>query len=227
MPETAKIRVEKAQIYQDSNLVLKDVEFEIREGEFVYMVGKTGSGKSSLLKTLYGELPLTEGTGHIAGFELNGLRTRNIPMLRRKIGIIFQDFQLLSDRTIGANLEFVLKATGTTQKSEISNRISEVLDSVNLKTKLHKYPHELSGGEQQRVVVARALLNNPEVLLADEPTGNLDPETSNEILRLLVHIASKGTSVLLATHDYDLLRAYPARTLICSNGRLSEAQARQ
>jgi len=226
MPETARIKMENVQIYQDRNLVLKNVGFEISEGEFVYMVGKTGSGKSSLLKTLYGELPLEDGSAHIAGFELNGLRTKQVPMLRRKIGIIFQDFQLLTDRTVGDNLAFVLRATGTTQKDEINRRISEVLESVNLKTKLHKYPHELSGGEQQRVVVARALLNNPEVILADEPTGNLDPETSNEILRLLVNIAAKGTSVLLATHDYDLLRAYPSRTLICSNGILSEAQSR-
>ncbi|MBL0912315.1 MAG: ATP-binding cassette domain-containing protein [Bacteroidia bacterium] len=226
MPETAKIKMENVQIYQDKNLVLKNVGFEISDGEFVYMVGKTGSGKSSLLKTLYGELPLEEGTAHVAGFELNGLKTKQVPMLRRKIGIIFQDFQLLTDRTVGDNLAFVLRATGTTQKEEINKRIAEVLESVNLKTKLHKYPHELSGGEQQRVVVARALLNNPEVILADEPTGNLDPETSNEILRLLVNIAAKGTSVLLATHDYDLLRAYPSRTLICSNGILSEAQTR-
>lgn len=218
--------MENVQIYQDKNLVLKNVGFEISDGEFVYMVGKTGSGKSSLLKTLYAELPLEEGSAQVAGVELNGLKTKQVPMLRRKIGIIFQDFQLLTDRTVGDNLAFVLRATGTTQKDEISKRIAEVLESVNLKTKLHKYPHELSGGEQQRVVVARALLNNPEVILADEPTGNLDPETSNEILRLLVNIAAKGTSVLLATHDYDLLRAYPSRTLICSNGILSEAQTR-
>lgn len=226
MPEKVNIVMENVQVYQDKNLVLKNVAFEIGEGEFVYMVGKTGSGKSSLLKTLYGELPLEEGRGYIAGYELNGLKTKHIPLLRRKIGIIFQDFQLLSDRTVGDNLAFVLKATGTTQKDEINKRIAEVLESVNLKTKIHKYPHELSGGEQQRVVVARALLNNPEVILADEPTGNLDPETSNEILRLLVNIAAKGTSVLLATHDYDLLRAYPSRTLICSSGLLSEAHAR-
>lgn len=226
MPEKVNIAMENVQVYQDKNLVLKNVAFEIGEGEFVYMVGKTGSGKSSLLKTLYGEIPLEEGRGYIAGYELNGLRTKQIPLLRRKIGIIFQDFQLLSDRTVGDNLAFVLKATGTKQKDEINKRIAEVLESVNLKTKIHKYPHELSGGEQQRVVVARALLNNPEVILADEPTGNLDPETSNEILRLLVNIAAKGTSVLLATHDYDLLRAYPSRTLICSNGLLSEAHAR-
>ncbi|MGQ3014119.1 MAG: cell division ATP-binding protein FtsE [Flavobacteriales bacterium] len=218
--------MENVQIYQDKNLVLKNVGFEISDGEFVYMVGKTGSGKSSLLKTLYAELPLEEGSAQVAGVELNGLKTKQVPMLRRKIGIIFQDFQLLTDRTVGDNLAFVLRATGTTQKDEINKRIAEVLESVNLKTKLHKYPHELSGGEQQRVVVARALLNNPEVILADEPTGNLDPETSNEILRLLVNIAAKGTSVLLATHDYDLLRAYPSRTLICSNGILSEAQTR-
>lgn len=218
--------MENVQIYQDKNLVLKNVGFEISDGEFVYMVGKTGSGKSSLLKTLYAELPLEEGRAQVAGVELSGLKTKQVPMLRRKIGIIFQDFQLLTDRTVGDNLAFVLRATGTTQKDEINKRIAEVLESVNLKTKLHKYPHELSGGEQQRVVVARALLNNPEVILADEPTGNLDPETSNEILRLLVNIAAKGTSVLLATHDYDLLRAYPSRTLICSNGILSEAQTR-
>lgn len=218
--------MENVQIYQDKNLVLKNVGFEISDGEFVYMVGKTGSGKSSLLKTLYAELPLEEGSAQVAGVELNGLKTKQVPMLRRKIGIIFQDFQLLTDRTVGDNLAFVLRATGTKQKDEINKRIAEVLESVNLKTKLHKYPHELSGGEQQRVVVARALLNDPEVILADEPTGNLDPETSNEILRLLVNIAAKGTSVLLATHDYDLLRAYPSRTLICSNGILSEAQTR-
>jgi len=227
MEDNIRIELNDAQIYQDNNLVLKDVNFKIKAGEFVYMVGKTGSGKSSLLKTLYGEIPLTHGTGRVEGFALENLKDKEIPLLRRKLGIVFQDFKLLRDRTVGENLEFVLKAIGIKEKNEIKEKIQKALESVNLTTKYHKYPHELSGGEQQRVVIARALLNEPGLILADEPTGNLDPETSNEILRLLVQIAQKGTSVLLATHDYDLIRAYPSRTIICNGGVINEAVAQR
>lgn len=225
MEDNIRIELKDAQIYQDNNLVLKDVSFKIKKGEFVYMVGKTGSGKSSLLKTLYGEIPLTGGTGQVEGFTLEKLRDKEIPLLRRKIGIVFQDFKLLRDRTVAENLEFVLKATGCTDKNELKEKTQKALESVNLASKFHKYPHELSGGEQQRIVIARALLNEPGLILADEPTGNLDPETSNDILRLLVQISQKGTSVLLATHDYDLIRAYPSRTIICNAGAINEAVA--
>lgn len=205
-------------IYQNENLVLSDVNIELEKGEFVYLIGKTGSGKSSILKTLYADLPLKEGEASIAGYDLKSLKNREIPYLRRKLGIIFQDFQLLSDRTVEDNLRFVLKATGWKNKSDMDDRIDDVLKKVGLPTKKHKLPHQLSGGEQQRVGIARALLNDPEVILADEPTGSLDPETTAEILQLLLDIASTGRSVLVATHDLTLFELHRARTLKCDGG---------
>jgi cell division transport system ATP-binding protein len=198
--------------------VLSDVNLEINKGEFVYLIGKTGSGKSSLLKTLYADLPLTEGSATISDYDLSKIKNRDIPYLRRKLGVIFQDFQLLGDRSVEDNLRFVLKATGWKNIVEMDDRIDDVLRKVGLPTKKHKLPHQLSGGEQQRVGIARALLNNPEVILADEPTGNLDPETTAEILQLLLDIASTGRSVLVATHDLTLFELHRARTLKCDGG---------
>jgi cell division transport system ATP-binding protein len=190
-------------------------------GEFVYLIGKTGSGKSSLLKLLYGELPLTDGSGQVAGFELKGLVKNRIHLLRRKLGIVFQDFQLLPDRDVRSNLEFVLAATGWKDRATMTTRMDEVLNAVGLATKGFKMPHELSGGEQQRVVIARALLNHPDLILADEPTGNLDPETSEGILRLLFEISKRGTAVLMVTHNYSLIEKFPARTLKCEGGKVN------
>lgn len=208
-----------ASIFQQNNsLILSDVNLEIAQGSFNYLVGRTGSGKSSLLKTLYGELPLIKGEAQIAGFSLNGLKRRQIPHLRRKIGIVFQDFQLLSDRNVEKNLMFVLEATGWKNKDEKLKRCQEVLQMVGLATKDYKMPHELSGGEQQRVVIARALLNDPEIILADEPTGNLDPDVSDEIMTLLQRISEKGTSVLMATHDYRLINKFPGNIFQTKNG---------
>lgn len=220
-PET-RISLNKVQVYQDKHLILKDVNLEIKSGEFVYMIGKTGSGKSSLLKTLYADIPLKEGNGIVAEHDLATLRRSKIPYLRRKLGIVFQDFQLLGDRSVYDNLYFVLKATGWDSKKKMDERIGEVLDMVGLRTKGHKYPHELSGGEQQRVVIARALLNRPELILADEPTGNLDPETTDEIIRLLINISRTGTAMLVATHNYNLLSKYPARTVIVEDSTVKE-----
>lgn len=204
------------------NLVLKDVNLTINKGEFVYLIGKTGSGKSSLLKTLYGELPLKEGSGEVATFGLPKLKRKKIPFLRRKLGIVFQDFQLLGDRTINENLIFVMKATGWKDKKEIKARAEEVLNRVGLATKGFKYPHELSGGEQQRVAIARALVNDPDLILADEPTGNLDPETSDKIIELLIEISNNGRAILMATHDYKIMEKFPARTIKCEEGKLLE-----
>jgi len=204
------------------NLVLKDVNLTINKGEFVYLIGKTGSGKSSLLKTLYGELPLKEGSGEVATFSLPKLKRKKIPFLRRKLGIVFQDFQLLGDRTINENLIFVMKATGWKDKNEIKARAEEVLNRVGLATKGFKYPHELSGGEQQRVAIARALVNDPDLILADEPTGNLDPETSDKIIELLIEISNNGRAILMATHDYKIMEKFPARTIKCEEGKLLE-----
>jgi cell division transport system ATP-binding protein len=218
----AVIRLTNVDIFQQNQLVLSRVNFEVNKSELVYLIGQTGSGKSSLLKVLYGDLHIKTGEGVVAGYDLKKLTTTEVPFLRRKIGIVFQDFQLLTDRSVEKNLEFVLRATGWTNEIEISARIREVLDKVGLRSKIAKMPHELSGGEQQRVVIARALLNNPEVILADEPTGHLDPETSEEIAQLLHQISQTGTAVVLATHDYHIIRTHPARILNCDNGQLQE-----
>ena len=211
------IELANATIYQRDNVVLSDVTFSIGQGEFVYLIGKTGSGKSSLLKTLYAELPATEGTVNVAGFDLTDISRKEIPFLRRKLGIVFQDFQLLDDRDVEANLEFVLKATGWYDEEQISLRIDEVLDNVGLKDKRKSMPYNLSGGERQSVAIARAMLNNPDIILADEPTGNLDPETTLDVLKVLLRIADNGTAVLMATHNYGLIQKYPGRILKCEN----------
>jgi cell division transport system ATP-binding protein len=211
-----------AQIFQGKRKILEDVNFSVKSGEFVYLIGRTGSGKSSLLKTLYGELPLKEGTGHIAGVELLRIPRRRIPRLRRGIGIVFQDFQLLYDRNVYRNLRFVLKATGWRSTKKIDDRVAEVLLAVGLEGKENRFPHQLSGGEQQRVAIARALLNEPKLILADEPTGNLDPDTSAEIMRLMFDISEKGTAVLMATHDLLLMERFPARTVKCENGKVTD-----
>jgi cell division transport system ATP-binding protein len=214
------IRLQNTDIFQQKHLVLSDVNLEINKGEFVWLIGQTGSGKSSLLKILYGDLHLTNGEGHAGSFDLKKLANKDVPFLRRKLGIVFQDFQLLSDRTVEKNLEFVLKATGWKDKIKIAERTKDVLEKVGLRSKLRKMPHELSGGEQQRVVIARALLNEPEVILADEPTGNLDPDTSEEIVLLLKQISQGGTAVLVATHDYHIIRTFPSRIIKCENGKI-------
>jgi len=201
-------------------LVLANVNLKIDKGEFVFLIGQTGSGKSSLLKIIYGDLHIASGEGMVAGFDLKKLSEREVPYLRRKLGIVFQDFHLLTDRTVEKNLEFALRATGWKDKALINNRMLDVLEKVGLRSKLKKMPHELSGGEQQRVVIARALLNNPEVILADEPTGNLDPETSEEIVLLLREISRSGTSILMATHDYQIIRNMPSRIIKTANGAL-------
>jgi len=202
------ISISQANIHQGSIVILQAVNLQVSEGEFVYLIGRTGSGKSSLLKTLYGELPLLEGEAKIAGYSLVGLAKKDVPYLRRKLGIVFQDFQLLTDRNVLENLMFVLRATGWTNKHEMMERCKAVLEKVGLQTKDYKIPAELSGGEQQRLVIARALLNEPKVLLADEPTGNLDPEVSDEIMSLLKSIAKEGTAILMATHDYRLIQKF-------------------
>jgi cell division transport system ATP-binding protein len=213
------LELKKANIYQGNSMVLQDVNISVDRGEFVFLVGKTGTGKSSLLKTLYGELPLKEGEGNVVGFDLKGLTWKTVPYLRRTIGIVFQDFQLLTDRNVHDNLEFVLEATGWKDKKLMEEKIQEVLEKVGLKTKGFKYPFELSGGEQQRVDVARALLNSPKLILADEPTGNLDPETSDEIMNLLIQVSRDfGSAVVMATHDYIVINKFPARTIKTEKG---------
>ena len=219
----ATIEVQNANVFQGKHLVLTDVSFKIDTGEFVYLIGQTGSGKSSLLKTLYGDLPLEQGTGKVAGHILNGLRSKDIPALRRDIGIVFQDFQLLSDRSVEANLDFVLRATGWKDKDKRSARIVEVLTLVGMQNKKHKSTFEISGGEQQRVAIARALLNAPKVILADEPTGNLDPRTSEEIMSLLLSLTDQNTAVLMATHDYQMIHKYANRTLKVSGGKVEDS----
>jgi cell division transport system ATP-binding protein len=219
---TPIVQASKVSIHQGNMLVLRDVSFSILPSEFVYIIGKTGSGKSSLLKMLYGDVAIADGQASVVGFHLHNLKPRELPLLRRKIGIVFQDFQLLSDRSIDENLRFVLQATGWKGKSKMDYRIAEVLDWVGLKTKGFKFPWELSGGEQQRVVIARALLNEPALILADEPIGNLDPETSIEILKLLRSISEAGTSILMATHELNFLSSFPARTLSVKDGYVTE-----
>ena len=213
-------------IYQEGKIILDDVNLEIKHGEFLYIIGKTGSGKSSFMKTLYGDLLLTKGEGKIVDYELNGLAEKDIPYLRRKIGIVFQDFKLLSDRTVHANMLFVLKATGWENLNDMNNKIDEVLDKVGLKDFAQKMPHQLSGGEQQSVAIARALLNDPEFILADEPTGNLDPQTSAEVLEVLKRVNANGKTVIMATHDYALLMKFPAKTLKCEDGKIFEVVQR-
>lgn len=226
MSNTPIISLRDADVYQRNFLVLNNVDFEMFPGEFAYLIGKTGSGKSSLLKILYGDLPLQNGSGEVAGIDLVNLKTSKIPHLRRKLGIVFQDFQLLTDRSIEKNLEFVLRATGWKTKSEITHRIDEVLSDVNMSTKKHKMPHQLSGGEQQRIAVARALLNHPELILADEPTGNLDPETSIEIMTLIQRLSQDNNmAVLMATHDYSMIKRFPAKTFRCENGKVLIAES--
>jgi cell division transport system ATP-binding protein len=214
------ISFENASIYQQGHLVLSDVQLSLNSGEFAYLVGKTGTGKSSLLRTMYCDLPLLKGKGSIAGYDLEKIKTKEVPFLRRKLGIVFQDFQLLTDRTVEDNLKFVMKATGWKDKAKIQSRIDDVLNSVSLETKGFKMPFELSGGEQQRVAIARALINNPEVILADEPTGNLDPEISEDIIKLLMEISKLGKVVIVATHDYAHFSKYPSKTIKCENGKV-------
>lgn len=217
------IELKSCSIMQQDHLVLSDVNLKVEKGEFIYLVGRVGSGKTSLVRTLNAQLPLTDGEGWVAGFNLRTIRKREIPLLRRKLGIVFQDFQLLTDRSVHDNLEFALRATGWTNRITIEERIREVLEKVGLQNKGFKMPHQLSGGEQQRVVIARALLNDPEIILADEPTGNLDPETSEEIHILLRGISDNGRAVIMSTHKLALVKKFPARTLRCENGRLTEA----
>ncbi|GJM61606.1 MULTISPECIES: cell division ATP-binding protein FtsE [Persicobacter] len=218
------VALENARISVETRTVLTSASFNIGKGEFVYLVGRTGSGKSSLLRTIYADLELEEGKATVAGFTINGIKRKDVPMLRRKLGIIFQDFQLFKDRTVSENLEFVLKATGWTDSGKIKSRITDVLMKVGLTGHLSKMPHQLSGGEQQRVVIARALLNEPQILIADEPTGNLDPEVTEGIYELLDKINSQGTAILMATHDYSLIDKHPHRILKIENGAILDSE---
>ncbi|MGY5851356.1 cell division ATP-binding protein FtsE [Salegentibacter sp. F14] len=221
MSETI-LDLKNAAIYQRESLILSEVDVTVNKGEFVYLIGKTGTGKSSFMKTLYGDLPLTEGEGTIVDYNLRTLKEKDIPYLRRKLGVVFQDFKLLTDRNIKNNLLFVLKATGWKDQKAMEHKIDEVLDKVGMKSKGFKYPYQLSGGEQQRVAIARALLNDPELILADEPTGNLDPQTSVEVMEVLQDISKNGNTILMATHDYALLLKYPSKTLKCDGQRVFE-----
>ncbi len=213
-------------IFQEGNAILSNVNLDVKHGDFLYIIGKTGSGKSSLMKTLYADLDLNNGEGTIVDYDLRTLKEKDIPYLRRKLGIVFQDFKLLPDRNVHDNLEFVLRATGWSEKEEIQVKIEEVLDKVGMKSMTGKMPHQLSGGEQQRVAIARALLNDPELILADEPTGNLDPQTSVEVMEVLKSINQNGKTIIMATHDYALIMKYPAKTLKCENGQLFEVVQR-
>jgi cell division transport system ATP-binding protein len=223
MSENIIVDLKEVNIYQRKSLVLSDVNLTIGKSEFVYLIGRTGSGKSSLLKTLYGELKLIEGSALVNDFDLAKIKSSKIPYLRRSLGIVFQDFQLLTDRSVNENLFFVMKATGWKDKKKMKEKADEILSKVHMENKGYKMPHELSGGEQQRVAIARALVNDPKLILADEPTGNLDPETSEKIMGLLKEICSQGTAILLATHDYVLLDKFPSRTIKCENGKLIDS----
>ena len=215
------VDIKKVNIYQGDSLILQDVNLQVERGEFIFLVGKTGTGKSSLLKTMYGELPLKEGDATIVGYDLRKLTWKTVPYLRRNLGVVFQDFQLLTDRSVNENLKFVLRATGWKDEKLMNEKIADVLDKVGLRAKGFKMPHEMSGGEQQRVDIARALLNSPKLILADEPTGNLDPETSDEIMNLLIHIARDyGTAVIMATHDYIVIQKFPARLIKTERGKV-------
>ncbi|GAB2687591.1 ATP-binding cassette domain-containing protein [Mucilaginibacter koreensis] len=216
------IKLQHVDVFQQKHLVLSDVNLHIDKGDFVWLIGQTGSGKSSLLKIIYGDLAIQTGDGHAGGYDLKKIATKDIPFLRRKLGIVFQDFQLLTDRTIEQNMHFVMRATGWKDKKLIDERTLDVLEKVGLRSKLKKMPHELSGGEQQRVVIARALINDPEIILADEPTGNLDPDTSEDIIMLLKQISQGGTAVLVATHDYHIIRTFPSRIIKCESGKVLE-----
>jgi len=218
------LELQNAFIFQGQNLILQNVDLQVSKGELVYMVGKTGSGKSSLLKTLYADVPLREGKGHIAEFDLTKLKRKEIPYLRRKLGIVFQDFNLLSDRNVFQNLRFILESIGWNKKEQIEDRINDVLKLVGLGNKGFKMIHELSGGEQQRIVIARAILNNPQVILADEPTGNLDPDVTDNIMQLLVDIVAQGTGMLIATHDYRIIKKFPGKIYRCEEGSVEEVR---
>tara|TARA_B100000029_G_scaffold384360_1_gene379875 strand:+ start:165 stop:869 length:705 start_codon:yes stop_codon:yes gene_type:complete len=218
----AILKLEDISIIQDNKKILNSVHIEIDNGEFVYLIGRTGSGKTSLIKSLYADIKLNNGTGSIVGFELNNLKDSQIPLLRRKLGIVFQDFKLLSDRNVSDNLKFVLEATGWKDKLKISNRINEVLEKVHIENLISKFPSQLSGGEQQKVAIARALLNSPKLIIADEPTGNLDPKTSIEVMDILIELNQKGNTILMATHDFILIDKFPSRTYICELGKISE-----
>ncbi len=221
MPEII-VQLEDVAVFQTENLILNHINLEVKKGDFVYIIGKTGSGKSSFMKTLYGDLPMKQGKGSVVDFNLATLQEKDIPFLRRKLGIVFQDFKLLPDRNINNNLKFVLKATGWTDSEKMNTKIEEVLEKVGMKTKGFKFPHELSGGEQQRVAIARALLNDPELILADEPTGNLDPQTSVEVMKVLQEINQSGRTIIMATHDYALILKYPHKTLKCDGSKIFE-----
>ena len=223
MSKEAIINLQGVSIFQKNKLVLANVNLTVNQGNFAYLIGKTGSGKSSLLKLIYADLPLETGSGIACGFDLKNIKGKEIPFLRRKLGIVFQDFQLLADRSIDDNLKFVLKATGWKDKTKINQRILNVLDAVGLVSKLNEMPHRLSGGEQQKIVIARAMLNQPDVILADEPTGNLDPEASNEIVKLLLRISESGKTVIMATHNYNLIHKFPGQVIKCENGSIIQS----
>jgi len=223
MAEAPVVSLQELSVFQKNKLVLAHVNFRVEQGEFVYLIGKTGSGKSSLLQTLFAELPAEAEEARVCGFDLKKLKKKEVPFLRRKMGIIFQDYRLLEDRTVEENLHFVLKATGWKDKKAINQRIMEVMSDVDMIAKLKARPHQLSGGEQQRVAIARALLNNPELILADEPTGNLDPQTSNEIMRLLLKICEEGHAVIMATHNYNLIHKFPGRVVKCEEGSIIDS----
>ncbi len=222
LPLDIIISLEECSIWQQDHLVLTGVNLQVGKGEYIYLIGKVGTGKTSLIKTLHAQIPLKNGVGIVAGYNLSKIKNREIPFLRRKVGVVFQDFQLLTDRSVNENLEFVLRSTGWKNKADIDARIGEVLEKAGLGLKGYKMPHQLSGGEQQRVVIARALLNDPDIILADEPTGNLDPETSEGIINLLQEISKTGRAVIVATHNHTIIKKFPSRTIRCENGKLSD-----